>query len=193
MSPRNSTNGADSTVRTASAPAPSAAGASHRVSARTIAFVAASVALAAACVALALQYFVAARLPELTETTLETAMERWKQQGPASYDMDLELRGAQPGNVHVEVRDHAVTAETRDGREPGRWTWDTWSVPGLFDMLSQDLQIASNPEGEIQAAPGTKWRLRGEFDPQYGYPVQYHQLVTSGPEVYWRVTNFQPK
>ena len=166
---------------------------SNRVSARTIAFVFVSLALAVACTLLALQYFVAERLPELTEPTLETAMNRWKQSGPASYDMDVEILGARPGLVHVEVRNGAVTAETRDNREPERHTWYIWAVPGLFEMLARDLEIAANPEQQINAAPGTRWRLRCEFDPKYGYPAQYHQLVTSGPEVLWRVTNFQPK
>jgi hypothetical protein len=164
---------------------------SAALSARTIVFALASIALAIAGVALALQYFVAERLPELTESKLKSAMDRWQKSGPASYDLDVELRGAQPGQVHVEVRQREVENETRDGRTPGRWTWDTWSVPGLFDTLSQDLQTAEDPEG--QAAQGTKWRLRCEFDSQFGYPKQYHRLVTGGPEVFWQVTNFESK
>ncbi len=158
-----------------------------------IVFVAISFAFAVSAIILALQYFVAERLPELTEATLEKAMAQWDKFGPASYDMAIELRGARPGNVHVEVRDHEVVAETRDGREPGRWTWKTWSVPGMLDTLSQDLEIAQNPEQQIQAAPGTKWRLRCEFDAHFGYPSRYHRLVTGGPEVLWHVTNFEPK
>jgi hypothetical protein len=165
-----------------------------RHAARRIAFVLASAALATACVVLALQYFFAERLPEMTEATLQAAIERWKEHGPASYDMEIDLRGAQPGRVHVEVRNKEVTAQTRNGRVPGRWTWDTWSVPGLFDTLGQDLQTAENPEQEIQAAPDTKWRLRCEFDPNLGIPLRYHRLVTGGgPEVYWQVIEFQSK
>lgn len=160
---------------------------------RTVAFAFASLALAVAGVALALQYFVAERLPELTEAKLESAMQRWQQNGPANYKMEIELRGAQPGQVHVEVEDKSVTMETRNGRTPGRWTWDTWSVPGMFDTLTQDLQIAADPEQQIDAAKGTKWRLRCEFDAKYGYPLQYHRLVTGGPEVFWRVTKFEAK
>jgi hypothetical protein len=142
---------------------------------------------------LALKYFVAERLPAVTEASLEAAMQRWNAQGPQGYDMDVELRGAQPGFVHVEVRNHEVTAETRDGRVPGRSTWDTWSVPGLFDTLGRDLEIAANPEQEIGAAPGTRWQLRCAFDPQFGYPARYHRSATGGPEVYWIVTKFEPK
>jgi hypothetical protein len=164
-----------------------------RSPAKSLLFALASLALAAACVLLALQYFVAERLPELTEATLQAATERWSQHGPADYDMDIDLRGARPGSVHVEVRKGEVTAQTRDGRIPGRWTWDTWSVPGMLDTLSQDIATAENPEQMIEAPQGTTWRLRCEFDPKFGVPIAYHRLVTGGPEVYWRVTVFEPK
>jgi hypothetical protein len=64
----------------------------------------------------------------------------------------------------------------------------------MFDMLERDIQIASNPQQEIQAPPGSKWWLRCEFDPMFGYPAIYHQVVTGGgPEVFWQVIDFQPK
>lgn len=164
------------------------------VSIRTIFFVLASLILAIACLVLALRYFVSERLPELTEASLETAMTKWDTNGPPSYDLDIVLRGARPGNIHVEVRDGAVTAHTRDGRVPNESTWYTWSVPGMFDMLVRDIQIAADPQQEIGAPPGARWRLRCEFDPQLGYPATYHQIATGGgPEVFWQVTRFQPK
>ena len=159
---------------------------------RSIVFVLISAVAALGGVLLAVDYFVAERLPTLTEDTLEAASAKWNVNGPTSYDMDIELRGARPGTVHVEVRDKEVTAETRDGRVPGKWTWDTWSVPGMFDTLSQDLQTAANPEEAIQAAAGTQWRLRCEFDATNGLPRKYHRLVTNGPEVSWQVTSFKP-
>jgi hypothetical protein len=63
----------------------------------------------------------------------------------------------------------------------------------MFDTLDQDCQIAEDPAQQIQAAPGTKWQLQCEFDPEFGYPRRYHRLVTGGPEVYWRVTEFEPR
>jgi hypothetical protein len=63
----------------------------------------------------------------------------------------------------------------------------------LFDTITQDLQIAQDPEGQIQATQGTKWRLRCEFDPETGCPLRYHRLVTGGPEVAWQITDFKPK
>lgn len=141
------------------------------------------------------QVFAVRRIPELTEPLLEAAEQRWQENGPASYDLDLEITGAQPGVVHVEVRDGEVTAMTRDGHAPEqRRTWDVWAVPGQFETIERELEMAADPQHEMQAAEGTRLRLRAEFDPQYGYPRQYQRMVYGGgPEVYWRVTTFQPQ
>jgi hypothetical protein len=46
----------------------------------------------------------------------------------------------------------------------------------------------------MQTTAGTRLELRCEFDAELGYPRQFHRIVYGGgPEVYWRVTNFQPK
>ena len=141
----------------------------------------------------ALEYFVAERLPELTEDKLRAAMTLWQKAGPASYDMDIELRGARPGQVHVEVRDKEV--EARNSRWTHAWSLDVGHVVRAWavDTLSLDLDIAQDPERQIQANAGTTWHPRCEFDPKFGYPAVYHRLVSGGPEVYWRVTAFQPK
>lgn len=144
-------------------------------------------------IAIVLQVFVAQRIPELTEERLEAALELWEQQGPRSYDLDLEIRGAQPGTVHIEIRGGEVTAMTRDGRSPPRRTWDVWSVPGQFDTLERELVLAEDPQHEMGAAAGTQLQLRAEFDAEFGYPRRYHRYATGGaPEVFWRVTAFDP-
>jgi hypothetical protein len=165
-----------------------------RVSRRTTAFVLASLALAIAGIVLALQFFVVERLPELTDADLAAAKKRWQDNEAVNYDMELEIRGAQPGSAHVEVRNRVVTAATRNGKETPERTWNTWTVPGMFEMLTRDLEIAEDPQKAIEAAPGTKWRLWCEFDPKFGYPRRYHQIVYGGgPEVYWKVVQFTPK
>ena len=69
-------------------------------------------------------------------------MERWQQSGPASYDLDVELRGAQPGEVHVEVRQREVEKKRVTVERPDVHGKPGGLFPGLFDTLSQDLQIA---------------------------------------------------
>jgi hypothetical protein len=165
-----------------------------RISRRTTAFVLASLALVIVGVVLALQFFVVERLPELTDAELAAAKKRWQENEPVSYDMDIQILGAQPGSAHVKVRNRVVTAATRNGKDTPERTWSTWTVPGMFEMLSRDLEIAEDPQKAIEAAPGTKWRLWAEFDPQFGYPRRYHQIVYGGgPEVYWKVVQFTPK
>jgi hypothetical protein len=141
-----------------------------------------------------LSVFLGQKIPELTDSRLAEAEALWDRAAPASYDIDLEIRGARPGQVQVKVRDSAVSEMTREGRTPPERTWHTWSVPGLFETLERELEMAQDPVHEMNATSGMEVWLRCDFDPQYGYPHVYHRLVTGGgPEVYWRVTRFEPK
>jgi hypothetical protein len=149
--------------------------------------------LAIAAVLILLRFLVAERIPDLTADRLESARQRWENEGPPSYNLDIEIRGKQPGTVHVEVRDRTVTAEARDGRPTPERTWDYWTVPGLFDMLDRELELAEDPQHELQAGTGTMLRLRCEFDDHFGFPQRFHRHSTGdAPELYWRVTSFQP-
>jgi hypothetical protein len=154
-------------------------------------------AIAAVClagVAALVAYFISQRIPDLTEARFEAAQKLWELNGPASYDLDLIIRGAQPGSVHLEVRDGEPTAMTRDGVAPPERTWDTWTVPGQFETLEEEFAIAADPTHKGQGAPGAQVWLWADFDSQYGYPSVYHRVITfGGPEVFWRVTKFEPK
>jgi hypothetical protein len=142
--------------------------------------------------AIVLQLFVARRIPDLSDASFQAAQEKWMQKGPENYDMDIKIEGNQPGVVHIEVRGGEVTKMTRDGRSPRqRRTWDVWTVPGQFEMIERELELAADPEGEMQASRGTRLWLRCEFDPELGYPRRFHRAVFGGgAEVYWEVTRF---
>jgi hypothetical protein len=146
-------------------------------------------------VVVALQLFVVRRIPPLTENALIAAEDRWAEHGPANYDFDAVIEGVQPGAVHVEVRSGEVTAFTRDGVAPRQpRTWSYWSIPARFAEIERELDLAADPEHEMQTTAGTQLELRCEFDAELGYPRQFLRFVYGGgPEVYWRVTNFQPK
>jgi hypothetical protein len=136
-------------------------------------------------------------IPALTDSQLQEAEELWQRAGPASYDMKLEIRGARPGKVRIQVRNGEVTRMSRDGHTPPERTWDTWTVPGQFETLERELVMADDPVHEVQAQAGTQLRVHADFDPQYGYPRRYHRYVSGGgpqvPEVFWRVTEFESK
>lgn len=134
----------------------------------------------------------AEQIPDLTESALSEAEARWERAGPLNYNLDLEIGGTQPGKVHVEVRGGQVTAMARDSRSPPERTWYVWSVPGQFETLERELELAEDPVHEMHAGADTRLRLRCEFDSQYGYPKVYHRFVYGGgPEVSWHVTKFE--
>ena len=138
---------------------------------------------------LALELFVAHRLPDLTSERLAAAQSLWSSVGPDNYDLDLEILGERPGAVHVEVRGDVATNVSIDGREPSPWTRDTWTVRGQFETLERELVLAEDPAHQMEAKSGTSLRLRCEFDPKYGFPREYQRTVYGdGPDVYWRVT-----
>jgi hypothetical protein len=145
-------------------------------------------------VALLLRTLAGQSIPELTQEDLAKAEELWTSAGPASYEMGLEILQGRPGTVHIEVQNGEISAMMRDGRTPAQHTWRYWSVPGLFETLERELEMAEDPVHEVGAAAGTRWQLRCDFDPAYGYPRRFHRYVSGGgPEVYWRVTSFVPK
>jgi len=133
-------------------------------------------------------------LPRLTPERLDAAVKRWREKGPASYDLDLTLSGGQTGLIHIEVRDGEVTAMTRNGRTPDqRRTWDYWSVENQLDALGQELESARNPQRAFGVSSESSVVLRAEFDPRYGYPRIYHRIVLGqSSELRWEVTSFVP-
>ena len=132
--------------------------------------------------------------PDLTDEALQAAIRRWKEDGPASYNLDLAVGGARSGTVHLEVRDGQVTAFTRDGQTPERrHTWDAWTVPSQFDTIHREQDLAADPSGEMGVPKGTRLLLKAEFHPRWGYPLRYRRLVLGrGPDVSWDVTRFEP-
>jgi hypothetical protein len=163
-----------------------------RLSGRTILVGVVCAGLLLVAVIVGLQVFVAEKIPDLTEESFQAAYERWQTRGPASYDLDLQIGGAQPGVVHVEVRNGGVRTATRDGLTLQEWNRDEWSVPGQFEMLEREFEFAEDPQAEMDAPPGAQLWLRCDFDPQFGYPRHFHRYVTGGaPEVWWRTTSFK--
>jgi hypothetical protein len=166
-----------------------------RMSWRSLWMTAGGLLLSLGALVLFLEYFVAHRSPSMTEATLDAAEKRWAATAPPNYNLDLEIRGAEPGPVHVEVRDGKVVAMQRNGVTPDqRRVWDVWAVPGQFETLGREMQLAADPVQQMDATAETRLSLQCEFDPVYGFPRQYHRLVYGGgPEVYWRTTKFEIK
>ena len=160
---------------------------------RKIALAVAWSCLFAALVALGIVALVASRAtPALTPQSLAAAKLAWRERGPADYDLDITVRGRQPGEVRISVRDGEVTSMTRDGRSPSqRRTWDYWSVDGQFGMIDQELLLARDPVKSFGAAEGTNVTLRAEFDQELGYPRRFQRSILGlDMDMEWEITRF---
>jgi hypothetical protein len=135
--------------------------------------------------------------PRLSEADYEAALERWDENGPQDYDLDVELLGNRSGKIHVEVRGGEVVHMTRDGVEPSqKRTWDVWSVPGQLDTIGQEIEMARDPAKSYSLRRGTEVVMWAEFDPFYGYPRRFDRVVMGADlEVHWqtRFTPLEPK
>lgn len=132
-------------------------------------------------------------LPLLTADSLAAAEARWREAGPKSYQLSVEILGRQPGIVELTVRDGEVTRMTRDGRAPDqRRTWAAWTVPSQFDMLHLELEHEGDSK-RFYGAPAGQAIVKAEFHPRYGYPIRVRrQVIGANLEMEWRVTRFAP-
>ena len=130
--------------------------------------------------------------PPLTREALALARERWHAASVRDYDLDVEIFGRQPGVVHLEVRDGAPTAMTRDGRTPSqRRTWDAWTVEYQLSTIADELAGANDPARAFGAPADARVVQRAQFDPELGYPIDYQRAVLGTPlDVEWRTVRF---
>jgi hypothetical protein len=133
-------------------------------------------------------------LPLLTAESLAAAEERWQAQGPASYQLSVDILGRQPGHVELTVEKGEPVAMTRDNRTPKeRHTWAAWTVPSQFDMLHLELEHAASPQEGYGAPEGSQAIVKVDFDPRLGYPVRVRRQVLGGSslDLEWHVTDFK--
>ena len=126
----------------------------------------------------------------LTRAEFEAARQKWKAQGPSSYNVDVEVRGKQPAKYHVEVRQGEVVAYTRNGLTPrNRGTWETWTIPGQYEMIAHELNAADNPQAVFGVPKDASVWQHAEFDAQLGYPRRYERRVlTTDLWIEWLTT-----
>ncbi len=129
------------------------------------------------------------RIPEMTPEILSEAQDRWSQQQPASYRIQIKVEGRQPGVYETEVHNGEVTKSTFNNRPlTSRRTMSTWSVDGMFRTLDYDAEAQVNPR-----PTDPQLTLRAEFHPEFGFPLRYHRIEWgSTNELMWTVTDFTP-
>jgi hypothetical protein len=122
----------------------------------------------------------------LTPEKLQAARERWQKAGCENYDISVTTTGPARGWYHVKVRHGRVHEATYDnGASLTGQQGYAWTVPGLFDVLQQELAFAAEPD-----APDTYTEV--EFDPEDGRLVRYLRR-TPGLTVETKVVEFVKK
>ncbi|MBI3269466.1 MAG: hypothetical protein HYZ53_10635 [Planctomycetes bacterium] len=134
------------------------------------------------------------RLPVLTPEALAHARRAWDANGPSSYRLTLttEGTGLSKGVFVVSVRDGVVASTTRDG-VPTTGEAVAYTVPGLFTILAEEVELAKDPQRSYHAPEGYAAYLSAAFHPSYGYPLRFRRVVgganTSSELI---VTGFEP-
>jgi hypothetical protein len=129
----------------------------------------------------------------LTLENLQQARQRWEQVGPTAYTMDIQIRGAQHGNHHVEVRDGAVRMTT-DGAPVNQEAAERWTVDGLFVFLETELgNVKPDRAKELYNVDDpSRIMLRVHYDPRFSYPAYFHRHVPgSVMDIEWIVRKFE--
>ena len=128
-------------------------------------------------------------LPALEIDTYDQAWALWKSKEPLNYNIRVQVFGRQPAVYEAQVRDGVATSARHNGHPLTQLrTLGTWSVPGMFNTIGHDVEAIQK---STPATP-TELTIRGTFDEQWGYPLQYQRIQWgSDHEVHWRVLNFE--
>jgi hypothetical protein len=130
---------------------------------------------------------------QLTPAQLAEAEERWRQNGPADYDLDFTERlndDAEGDKLLVRVRGGEVVAVLREGEPlsakelpvPER---QLYSVPGLFRQIEKRLQE--------DRASGRRNYATAYFEKKTGYPARYvHRERGTRRRLEWHVKLLPP-
>jgi hypothetical protein len=134
--------------------------------------------------------FLGGRLPEMSRSDLTAARERWQAAGIADYEIEVEVQSRQLEKYRVIVAGGEPQEAWRNDRPLKQVrTFDTWSVPGMFDTIETDVE-ASEDKGNAQAP---KLTLQAEFDTKTGVPLRYRRIEWGKDvQISWQVTKFAP-
>jgi hypothetical protein len=130
--------------------------------------------------------------PAMSAADFENAVARWKKNGPADYEMVLEVSGRQSGTMHVVVKNQKAAGITRGGVSIPRHTWEYWTIEGLFEVIRTDLEGLDQPERAFGTPDVSQLVQQAEFDEDLGYPRRYRRAVLStGDAIEWEIVEFK--
>jgi hypothetical protein len=130
--------------------------------------------------------------PAMSAADFDAAVARWKENGPADYEIVVEVSGRQSGTMHVVVQDGKPVSVTRSDVSIPTRTWEYWTVEGLFQIIRDDLEGLDQPERAFGNSDVSQLVQQAEFDAALGYPRRYRRAVLStGDAIEWEIVQFK--
>ena len=130
--------------------------------------------------------------PELEAKDLAAAQQRWTENGPASYQITLQMGGALSDTRRIVVRGHQVVEMTINDRPASESSWSFWSVDGMLKFLADEIRNKENPIPGMGVSDPRQIILRARFDPDLGYPIYFlRHLLGRQQGTEWEVVAFE--
>jgi hypothetical protein len=130
--------------------------------------------------------------PELEATELAAAQQLWSENGPADYQITLQMGGALSDLRRIVVRDHQVVEMTINDRPASESSWSFWSVEGMLQFLEAEIRNKENPIPGMGVSDPRQIILRARFDPDLGYPAYFlRHLLGRQQGTEWEVVEFE--
>jgi hypothetical protein len=125
----------------------------------------------------------------LTLEKLQVAEQRWRTNGPASYDLNYTTarQAEPPDEFHVQVRKGKVVSVTCNGKPVEERLYRYSSMPALFSFIEDYMRQDDEAAKEGKRRP----YAYGDFHPELGYVRRFVRSVNAGDRVEIR-TEFTP-
>lgn len=129
------------------------------------------------------------RVADVTEESLQAAINTWESQRPPNYRLSVRIKGPRTGTYAIEVKNHQVDNYSFNGQLlTNERTKQTWTGRGMLRFLEWDLE-----EQRKSAKKGVQLMVRAEFDETFGLPFKYQRLdFSTRQSISWEVTEFTP-
>ena len=130
----------------------------------------------------------------LTRESIENARRLWRSAGLQDYELQLEVRtaGGTLSRYDVSVRDGEVVQLRLNGLPAESRRPADFSVPGLFETLERESDLAGEANGPFSAT-GAQAIMRVRFDENTGHLKRYLRSVTGSRETMEiRTVSFKP-
>ncbi len=115
----------------------------------------------------------------VTEELLRAKRSQWRAAGIDSYEIEVEVSGAQRGHYRVVVRDSRVVSASFDGRPLDQKRARYWTVHGQFGQIERELRNARSGKTWPE---GVRVRIWASFDPTTGRPLWWQRQVQGGSQ-----------